>query len=82
MGKEASALRALRLGLGSRHPMEGPFLVFHFCLAPQFCLVFSFHYDALGELPEAEAPAEGRGVGSSFDFAQVGKLYHQGYGVR
>lgn len=52
------------------------FFSFHFCLAPQFCLgFFFFHYDVLGELPEAEALAEGRGVGSSFSFAQVGNLY-------
>lgn len=41
-------------------------------------IFFFFHYDVLGELPEAEACAEGHGVGSSFSFAQVGNLYPRG----
>lgn len=75
VGNTASAPGARRLGLGIRHRIEGPF--FFFCLAPQFCLgfFFFFHYEVLGELPEAEALAEGRGVGSSFSFAQVGDMY-------
>lgn len=67
---------ALRLGLGIRHRIEGPFFSLSFLSSSTVLLgVFFFHYDVLGELPEAEALAEGRGVGSSFSFAQVGNLY-------
>lgn len=78
VGNTASAPGACRLGLGIRHRIEGPFFFFLSFLSSStvlFGVFFFFHYDVLGELPEAEALAEGRGVGSSFSFAQVGDMY-------
>lgn len=77
VGNTASAPGALRLGLGIRHRIEGPFFFLSFLSSSTvlFGVFFFFHYDVLGELPEAEALAEGRGVGSSFSFAQVGDMY-------
>lgn len=76
-GKYGLCSRGSQAWLRDQASYRRPFFFFHFCLAPQFCLgfFFFFHYEVLGELPEAEALAEGRGVGSSFSFAQVGDMY-------
>lgn len=55
--------------------MEGPFFGLSFLSNSTVLFGVFFHYDVLGELPEEEVFAEGRGVGSSFDFAHVGNLY-------
>lgn len=63
--------------------MEGHFFVFHFCLAPQFCLgFFSFIRTYWGSFLRREHLLRAVGVGSSFHLLRLATRIGQGYGAR